>query len=214
MALGLLGKKIGMTQIFDEKGAIIPVTLIEAGPCPVIQKRTVESDGYNAVQIGFDSKPERSSTKPELGHFAKSGSPVMRFVRELRGDETSGLEVGSKLSLEIFEEGETVDVIGTSKGRGFTSVRKRHGSKPGPKSHGSMYHNRPGSMGGSSDPSRTFPGKPSAGHDGDLRITMKNIKIVKKDADRNLIIVRGSIPGANGNYVLIRKGKDKAVKTA
>jgi large subunit ribosomal protein L3 len=201
-----------MTQLFDEKGAIIPVTLIEAGPCPVIQKRTAEANGYDAVQIGFDPKPERRVNKPDAGNFAKAGVEPVRFVREIRGEETSALEVGQKLSVEIFEEGETVDVIGTSKGRGFASVRKRHGSKPGPKSHGSMYHNRPGSMGGSSEPARTFPGKPSAGHYGVERITIKNIKIVKTDAARNLIIVRGSIPGANGGYVIIRKGKKAAAK--
>lgn len=210
MSLGLLGRKIGMTQLFDEKGSIIPVTVIEAGPCPVIQKRTVENDGYNAVQIGFDPKPERNTIKPEQGHFAKAGVAVTRLVREIRGEETSDLEVGQTLSVDMFNEGESVDVIGNSKGRGFASVRKRHGSKPGPKSHGSMYHNRPGSMGGSSDPSRTFKGKPSAGHYGNERITVRNIRIVKTDAARNLIIIRGSIPGANGGYVLIRKGKSKA----
>lgn len=207
MALGILGKKIGMTQLFDEKGSVIPVTLIQAGPCPVIQKRTEDNDGYAAVQIGFDPRPERVVSKPELGHFKKAGVEPVRFVREMRGEETSDLEVGQTLSVEIFEAGETVDIIGTSKGRGFTSVRKRHGSRPGPKSHGSMYHNRPGSMGGSSDPSRTYLGKPSAGQDGMLRITAKNLTIVKTDAARNLIIVKGSIPGANGGYVIIRKGK-------
>lgn len=206
MPLGILGKKVGMTQLFDEKGSIIPVTVIEAGPCPVIQKRTTESHGYNAVQIGFDPKPERRVNKPDAGHFKKGNAAATRFVREIRGDETSGLEVGQNLSVSIFEAGENVDVIGTSKGRGFTAVRKRHGSKPGPKSHGSMYINRPGSMGGSSEPARTFPGKPSSGHDGMLRITAKNLKIIKADAEKNLLIVRGSIPGANGGYVIIRKG--------
>lgn len=211
MPLGLLGKKIGMTQLFDEKGAIIPVTVIEAGPCPIIQKRTADDDGYNAVQIGFDPKPERSVIRPEAGHFRKAGVSPVRVVREIRGDETAELQVGESLSVSIFEEGEKVDVIGTSKGRGFTSVRKRHGSKPGPKSHGSMYINRPGSNGGSSEPARTFPGKPLAGHHGDTRITARNLRIVKTDAARNLILVRGSIPGANGGYVIIRKGRGKAV---
>lgn len=201
-----------MTQLFDEKGAIIPVTLIQAGPCPVLQKRTVETDGYEAVQIGFDAKPERNANKAEKGHAAKSGAAPVRILREMRTEEASSLEVGQSISVEIFEEGEIVDVIGTSKGRGNASVRKRHGSKPGPKTHGSMYHNRPGSMGGSSEPARTFPGKPSAGHYGDARITAKNIKIVKTDLARNLIIVRGSIPGANGGYVIIRKGKKATAK--
>lgn len=206
MALGLLGKKIGMTQLFDEKGAVIPVTVIEAGPCPVIQKRTQDSDGYDAVQLGFDAKHERTVNKPEAGHFKSSNSGATHFIREIRGAETTGFEVGQTLSVELFKEGESVDIIGTTKGRGFTAVRKRHGSKPGPKTHGSMYKNRPGSMGGSSEPARTFPGKPSSGHDGQLRVTAKNLKIVKTDAAKNLIIVRGSIPGANGGYVIIRKG--------
>lgn len=209
MPLGLLGKKIGMTQLFDEKGAIIPVTLVEAGPCAVIQKRTSESDGYNAVQIGFDAKPERNVNKADAGHFKKAGVAPVRFVREIRGEETSSYEVGQTISVTIFEAGERVDVIGTTKGRGFTSVRKRHGSKPGPKSHGSMYHNRPGSNGGSSEPARTFPGKPLAGHDGTLRVTAKNLMIVRADADKNILIIRGSIPGANGGYVIIRKGGSK-----
>ncbi len=207
MPLGLLGKKIGMTQLFDEKGSVIPVTVIEAGPCPVIQKRTVESDGYDAIQIGYDEKPERKANKPELGHFAKSGSKPQRLLREIRGIDINSLEVGQALSVEMFQEGEKVDIVGTSRGRGFTSVRKRHGTKPGPKSHGSMYHNRPGSNGGSSDPARTFLGKPLAGHDGASRVTTRNIRIVKTDSARNLIIIRGSIPGANGGYVMIRKTK-------
>ena len=177
MPLGLLGKKIGMTQLFDEK-------------------------------------PERKVNKPEAGHFAKSGAKATRILREVRGAETKDVEVGQTLSVEIFAEGETVDVVGTTKGRGFTSVRKRHGSKPGPKSHGSMYINRPGSMGGSSEPARTFPGKPSAGHYGTERVTAKTLTVVKTDASRNLILVKGSIPGANGNYVLVRKGAVKAAKAA
>lgn len=209
MPLGLLGKKLGMTQLFDEKGSIIPVTLIEAGPCPVILKRTVDTDGYTAVQIGFDPMPERKVNKPTAGHFKNAGAEPTRLVREIRGEETSELEVGQKLSVEMFEEGEKVTITGTTKGRGFGSVRKRHGTSPGPKTHGSMYHNRPGSMGGSSDPSRVYKGKPSAGHYGAERVSVRNLKIVKTDASRNLIIVRGSVPGANGGYVLIRKGKAK-----
>ena len=207
MPLGILGKKIGMTQLFDEKGALVPVTLIQAGPCPVVAKRTEEEHGYTAVQIGFDQKPERVTNKPEAGHFAKAGVAPVRVLREIRGDETSNFAVGENLSVSIFEAGEKVDVIGTSKGRGFASVRKRCGSKPGPKSHGSMYHNRPGSGGSSSDPSRVFKGKPNPGHLGDTRVTAKNIQIVKTDTERNLLIVRGSIPGANGGYVIIRKGR-------
>lgn len=207
MPLGLLGKKIGMTQLFDEKGSVIPVTLIEAGPCPIIQKRTVDSDGYDAVQLGFDLKPERKANRPEAGHFRKAGVEPVRLLREIRGAETLDLEVGQTLSVEMFEEGESVDVIGTTKGRGFASVRKRHGSRPGPKSHGSMYHNRPGSMGGSSDPSRVYKGKPSPGRYGAERVTTRNLKVIKTDAARNILVVKGSVPGANGGYVIIRKGK-------
>ncbi len=207
MPLGLLGKKIGMTQLFDEKGAIVPVTLIQAGPCPVIQKRTADSDGYDAVQLGFDQKPERTTNRPDAGHFRKAGTTPVRFVREIRGEETAELEVGQTLSVEMFEEGESVHVTGSSKGRGFASVRKRHGSHPGPKTHGSMYHNRPGSMGGASDPSRVFKGKPSAGRYGAERVTTRNLKVVKTDIARNILVVKGSVPGANGGYVVIRKGK-------
>jgi len=209
MPLGLLGKKIGMTQFFDEKGTIIPVTVIQAGPCPVIQKRTADVHGYTAVQIGFDAKPKRLANKPELGHFGKANLEPLRLVRELRGDETSALEVGQKLEVGIFAEGELVDVVGLTKGRGFTSVRKRHGSKPGPKSHGSMYGNRPGAMGRPSEPGGVAKGKPSSGRSGQEQVTTRNLKIVKTDATRNLILVRGSIPGANGGYVVIRKGPAK-----
>lgn len=209
MPLGLLGKKLGMMQLFDEKGAVVPVTVIEAGPCPVIQKRTEESDGYAAVQIGFDEKPERLVNKPDLGHFKKANVKPVRIVREFRGDETLSLEVGQTLTLDMFAEGEKVDVIGTTRGRGFAGPHRKCGSKPGPKSHGSMYHNRTGSRGGSSDPSRTFKATPGPGHLGDTRVTSKNLRIVKTDAARNLIIVHGSIPGANGGYVIIRKGRAK-----
>jgi large subunit ribosomal protein L3 len=198
-----------MTQIFDEKGTVIPVTLIEAGPCPVIHKKTDEKDGYLAVQIGFDPKPARLVNKPDSGHFAKAEVDPVRVIREFRGEDTGEIEVGETLSIEIFDEGEHVDVIGKSKGRGFAGPRRRHGVSPGPKSHGSMYHNRPGSMGGSSDPSRVFKGKKLAGQTGNERVTTKNLIIVKKDAGRNLLFVKGSVPGANNGYVLIRKRKSK-----
>ncbi len=209
MPLGLLGKKLGMTQLFDEKGTAIPVTVIQAGPCKVIQKRTMDSDGYNAVQIGFDPKPERKVNKPMAGHFAKAGVEAVRLVRELRGDETQELEIGGELNVSMFEEGERVDVSGQSKGRGFTGTIKRHNTSPGPKTHGSMFHRRPGSNGGSSYPSRVFKGKKGPGQHGNERVTIKKLRIVKCDTERNLILVRGSIPGANGSYVVIRKGRGK-----
>lgn len=205
MPLGLLGKKLGMTQVFDESGAVIPVTVIEAGPCAVVAKRSEEANGYTAVQLGFDAKPARLVNKPDTGHFKAAGVEPVRIVREFRGDETATLEIGQAVNVEIFAAGDRVDVCGTSKGRGFTGVHKRHGSRPGPKSHGSMYHNRPGSNGGSSEPARTFKGKPLAGHHGHSRVTTKNLKVVKTDPARNLILIKGSVPGANGGYVIIRK---------
>ncbi len=205
MPLGLLGKKIGMTQIFDAEGQIIPVTLIEAGPCVVIQKRSSDKDGYTAAQIGFDPKKEERCNKPQLGTFNKAGVKPVKFVREIRGDETSDLEIGQELSVEIFEDGEKVDIVGTSKGRGFAGPRKRHGAHPGPKTHGSMYHNKPGALGGCADPSKTFTGKPMAGHYGNARTTVKNLTIVKADKEKNLLIVKGAIPGSNKGYVIIRK---------
>ncbi len=210
MPLGLLGKKLGMTQLFDEKGTVIPVTVILAGPCPVVQKRTVETDGYDAVQLGFDPKPERKVIKPEAGHYRKSGASPMRMLREFRGAETAGIELGETLSVEIFEIGEKVDVVGTTKGRGFAGTLKRFNGTPGPNSHGSMYHRRPGSMGGSSDPSRTFKGKKLPGHYGHARQTARNLQVIRTDSERNLILVKGSIPGPTGAYVMIRKMKAKA----
>lgn len=205
MALGILGKKIGMTQIFDDKGILVPVTVVLAGPCPVVQKKVAEKDGYQAVQIGFDEKPERLVNKPDAGHAAKASVKPCRILREFRGEETATLEVGQTVDVGIFADGERVDVVGTSKGRGFTSMIKRHNSKPGPASHGSMYHNRPGSNGGSSFPARTFKGKPLAGRHGGSRVTTQNIQIVKRDTEKNLLFVRGAVPGADNGYVLVRK---------
>lgn len=205
MPLGLLGKKIGMTQIFDENGVLVPVTLILAGPCYVVQKRELERDGYEAVQIGFDEKSERRTIKPDLGHFRRSDVPPCYFVREFRGPESRELEVGQTLDVALFEDGEKVDVIGSSKGRGFQGTKKRFGTTPGPKTHGSMYHNRPGSSGASSDPSRVWKGKKNPGQMGNKRVTASNLVIVKRDPERNLLFVRGSVPGHNEAYVMVRK---------
>ncbi|MCB2155384.1 50S ribosomal protein L3 [bacterium] len=212
MPLGLLGKKIGMTQIFDETGALIPVTLIQAGPCHVVQKRDEAKDGYEALQLGFDEKAERKVNKPELGAFKKAGTPACYLLREFRGPESRDFEVGQTLDVEIFEDGERVDVIGTSKGRGFQGTRRRFKTNPGPKTHGSMYHNRPGSSGASSDPSRVWKGKKNPGQLGSTRVTASNLLIVKRDPVRNLLFVRGSVPGANNGYVMIRKRKSNAAK--
>jgi large subunit ribosomal protein L3 len=205
MSLGLLGKKLGMSQIFDENGTLVPVTLIEAGPCPILQKKEKDKDGYNALQIGFDPKPKRRVSKPEMGRFNKSNVSPVRFIREIHIQDASKYEVGQVLDVEVFKKGEKVDVTGLSKGRGFAGTVKRHHSKRGPESHGSMYHRRPGSMGGSSDPSRVFKGKALPGHMGNARCTILNLKVVRTDKDKNLLVLRGSVPGHMNSYLIIRK---------
>jgi large subunit ribosomal protein L3 len=205
MSLGLLGKKLGMSQVFDENGALVPVTLIEAGPCPILQKKEKSKDGYDALQIGFDPKPERSANKPEMGRFTKCNVSPLRFIREIRIQDVSKYEVGQVLDVELFKKGEKVDVTGISKGRGFAGTVKRHHSKRGPESHGSMYHRRPGSMGGSSFPSRVFKRKALPGHMGNARCTIQNLKVLRTDKDKNLLVLKGSIPGHMNSYVIIRK---------
>lgn len=208
MSLGLLGRKIGMSQIFDKEGRLVPVTYIQAGPCFVLQKKTADSDGYDAVQLGYGEKREKNSTKALMGHFGKAGSPALRFVREFRLDGNgSGADlpdVGQTVDVSLFKEGDHVDVVGASKGRGFASPIKRWHTKRGPESHGSMYHRRAGSQGASSYPSRTWKNKPGAGHMGDARTTAVNLVVVGTDAERNLIIVRGSVPGHINAFVMIR----------
>lgn len=214
MSLGLIGKKIGMTRIFNEAGAVIPVTVIQAGPCAILQVKRDATDGYGALQLGFEAKPEKKSNKAEAGHLKKSGSTPVRVVREFRTDKPDEYEVGKSLAADIFQPGEIVDVIGVSKGRGFGGPVKRHHTKGGPETHGSMYHRRVGSMGGSSDPSRVWKGKKLAGHMGAKRKTAQNIEVVKVDAANNLVVVRGSIPGHINSYVMIAKSKKKAIKAA
>jgi large subunit ribosomal protein L3 len=208
MPLGLLGKKLGMSQIFDRDGRLVPVTYIEAGPCTVLQKKTVDSDGYNAVQLGFGPKREKNTTRPLMGHFKKAGSPPLRFVREFRFDDNNGFDqvpdVGQPVTVAVFKEGDHVDVVGVSKGRGFASPIKRWHVKRGPETHGSMYHRRAGSQGASSYPSRTWKNKHAAGHMGNERCTAVNLVVVGTDAERNLLIVRGSVPGHVNSFVMIR----------
>jgi large subunit ribosomal protein L3 len=192
MIEGLIGKKIGMTQQFDDAGNVIPVTILKAGPCTVIQKKTVEKDGYVAVQLGFvEERGVRKPLKPQAGHFKKSGVPVVKKLQE----------VGC-----IFEVGETIHVVGTSKGKGFAGVVKRHHFAGGDASHGSMFHRAPGSIGASSYPSRVVKGMRMGGHMGDERITVRKLKVVATDKDNNLLLVKGAVPGAKGGYVLIKKG--------
>jgi len=210
MPIGLLGRKLGMSQIFDKNGRIVPVTFIEAGPCIVLDKKTKESDGYTAVQLGFGERQEKNTPKPQLGQFKKIGVPPLRFVREFRLEDASILDklpdVGGTLTIgDVFKEGEHVDVVGISKGRGFASPIKRWHTRRGPETHGSMYHRRPGSQGASSYPSRTWKGKHAAGHMGSARVTALNLVIMRTDEEKNLILVKGSIPGHNNSFVMIRK---------
>ncbi|HHW58184.1 MAG TPA: 50S ribosomal protein L3 [Clostridia bacterium] len=204
MKKGILGKKHGMTQIFNEKGEVIPVTVIEAGPCVVVQKKTVETDGYNAIQVGFGDVKEKRLTKPLIGHFKKAGAPFKRYLREFRLDDISGYEVGSKIKVDIFKPGDRVDVTGISKGKGFAGVVKRYGANRGPMSHGSKYHRRVGSMGATTDPGRTFKGKIMPGHMGHERVTIQNLEVVKVDPELNLLLVKGSVPGPKGSLLIIK----------
>ena len=204
MKKALIGKKVGMTQIFDEKGKVIPVTAIEVGPCTVTQIKTVEQDGYDAVQLGFGEVKESKLTKPELGKFTKSKLTPKKYLREFRLDSIEGLKVGDELKADVFAAGDKVDVQGTSKGKGFQGVIKRHGQHRGPMGHGSMYHRRPGSMGSTSTPGRVFPGKNLPGHMGVETVTIQNLEVVKVDLDKNVILVKGSVPGAKGSILKIK----------
>ena len=207
MMTGLLGKKVGMTSVFDESGQVIPCTVIEAGPCFVSQIKTTDRDGYEAVQLGFDEQKERLVTKPEKGHFAKANIKPVRFVREFRGNGVSEVQPGQQIKVDtVFTKGDVVSVIGTSKGRGFQGVVKRHHFGGGFRTHGQSDRERaPGSVGSSSHPSRVFKGMRMAGRMGGTRITVRNLKVVGVIADSNLLLLKGSIPGAVNGYVEIHK---------
>ncbi len=204
MKKALIGKKLGMTQIFDENGVVIPVTVIEAGPCVVAQIKTLENDGYEAIQLGFGEVKEHKVNKPVKGHFAKANVPVKKHLREFRVDSIENFNVGDELKADVFAEGEKIDVQGTSKGKGFQGVIKRHGQHRGPMGHGSMYHRRPGSMGPTSTPGRVFKGKKLPGHMGRVTVTIQNLDVVKVDTDKNVILVKGSVPGAKGAILKIK----------
>lgn len=204
MKKGIIGRKIGMTQIFDENGIVIPVTVIEAGPCVVMQVKNAENDGYNAVKVGFGEIREKLLNKPEKGEFAKANLKLKRYVKELRLDDISGLEVGSEIKADIFAAGEKVDVTGTSKGKGYQGVIKRWHSHRGPETHGSKYHRAVGSMGASSYPSRTFKNKHMPGHMGNKKSTILNLEVARVDADKNLILIKGAVPGQKKGLVIIR----------
>lgn len=205
MAKGILGTKVGMTQIFNEDGKLIPVTVVECEPNVVLQKKTVENDGYEALQLGFKTKRVKLANKPALGHFAKSNSTPKRYLREIEGKELYNFEVGQEIRVNIFEEGEIVDVTGTSKGKGFQGSIKRHGQSRGPMSHGSHYHRRPGSM-GSVDPNHVRKGKKLPGHMGVMTVTVQNLEIVKVDLERNILLVKGSIPGPKKGLIVVKRG--------
>ena len=201
---GILGRKIGMTQVFTKSGKLIPVTVVEVEPNVVTQIKTKENDGYEAIQLGFDTKREKLATKASVGITNKANTTPKRFFREIRGVDVSEYSLGQEVKVDIFAEGEMVDVTGTTKGKGFQGVIKRHGQSRGPMGHGSMYHRRPGSMGSTSTPGRVFKGKRLPGHMGTNTITIQNLEVVSVDLDKNVILVKGSVPGANGAILKIK----------
>lgn len=202
---GLLGKKLGMTRIFTEDGRQLDVTLLEAGPCTVIQRKTAERDGYDAIQLGFGEANKKRSTKPIVGHFAKASAEPKRVLQEFPVEPDSPIKIGDEIRADIFAVGDHVDVSGTSKGKGFAGVHKRHGFKGGPGAHGSNFHRRPGSIGQSADPSRVFKNVRMPGHMGRVKVTVQNLEVVRVDLEKNLLLVRGSVPGAKGGTVEVCK---------
>lgn len=201
----IIGKKLGMTRVFDEDGAAVAVTVIEAGPCVVTQIRRKETDGYEAVQLGFGRARRKSLTKPLVGHFEKAGVSPLRKLREFRVSDPSGFEVGQEIKVDVFEPGELVDVTAWSKGRGFQGVIKRHGQSGGRETHGSRSHRVPGSIGQSASPSKVWKGRKLPGRMGGARVTVKRIAVVDVDSEKNLLLVRGAVPGASNGLVLVRK---------
>ena len=201
---GILGKKIGMTQIFTEHGEVIPVTVVEAGPVVVTQVKTTENDGYTAIQVGFQDAKEKSLNKPQKGHLA-AANVLKKHLKEFRVDSVEGYTVGQEIKADLFAAGELIDVTGISKGKGFQGPIKRHGQSRGPETHGSRYHRRPGSMGACSYPGRVFKNKKLAGHMGSVKVTVQNLEVVRVDADKNFILVKGAIPGAKGSVVTLKE---------
>ena len=204
MKKAILGKKLGMTQIFNEAGKIVPVTVIEAGSCVVLQKKTVENDGYEAIQVGFYDAREKLFNKPQKGHFAKAGATPKKFIKEFKLDDISAYEIGTEIKVDTFAAGEKVDVSGVSKGKGFQGTIKRWNGHRGPMSHGSKFHRAVGSMGASSDPSRTFKNKKMPGHMGHVNTTVLNLEVAKVIPEKNVILIKGGVPGPNKGFVAIR----------
>lgn len=201
----VLGRKVGMTQVFSEEGEVTPVTVIEIGKNEVAQIKTTEKDGYEAVQIGYDEKKESRTVKPEKGHFDKAGITPKKFLREFRVVKSDEYSLGQEISATVFEAGDKVDIIGTSKGKGFQGNIKRHNQSRGPETHGSRYHRRPGSMGASADPARVFKGKNLPGQMGNERVTVRNLEIVKVLEDKNVILIKGAVPGPKKGLITIKE---------
>ena len=204
MQKAILGKKLGMTQLFTEDGVVIPVTVIEAGPVAVVQKKTVENDGYDAIQVGYGDCKDKALNKPQKGHLAKAGVSNKRHLREFRLEDTSAYNVGDEIKVDVFAEGDKIDVTGISKGHGFAGTVKRWGTHRGPMTHGSGYHRGVGSMGACSTPSRVMKNKRLPGHMGVVQVTVQNLDVVKVDAEKNIILVKGAVPGPKGGIVTIR----------
>ena len=213
MSVGILGIKVGMTQIFDlETGKSIPVTVVQAGPCTITQVKTKATDGYTSVQLGFEEVKEKALTKPELGHLKKSGAPPLRHLKEYRLDDSSQFEVGATLKADLFTEGQLVDVSGTTMGRGFAGYQKRHNFKRGSMSHGSKNHRLPGSTGAGTTPGRVYPGKKMAGQYGASQVTIRKLTVVQVDTERNLLLIKGAIPGKSGGLLNIIPHKKVGLK--
>ena len=205
MKKAILAKKVGMTQIFDENGAFVPVTVLQAGPCTVVQKKTVDKEGYDAIQVGFGDVREKLVNKPVKGHFAKAGVAVKKYLKEFRFEDAASYEVGQEIKADIFANGDKVDAVGISKGKGYQGAIKRFGLSRGPMKHGSKYHRHAGSNGSSASPSRVFKGKHMPGQMGHVRVTVQNLEIVRVDAENNMILVKGAVPGAKKGLIILKE---------
>ena len=204
MKKAIMAKKIGMTQIFSETGNLIPVTVLEAGPCVVVQKKTTETDGYEAIQVGFAEVKEKHVTKPLKGHFEKAGVDAKKYLKEFRLDDTSAYEVGAEIKADIFAAGDKIDVSGISKGKGYQGAIKRHGQSRGPMGHGSKYHRGLGSLSSGTTPGRVKKGKGMPGHMGAVKVTVENLEVVRIDAEKNLLLVKGAVPGPKGSILFVK----------
>ena len=205
MKKAILAKKVGMTQIFDENGAFVPVTVLQAGPCTVVQKKTADKEGYDAIQVGFGEIREKLVNKPVKGHFAKAGVAVKKYLKEFRFEDAASYEVGQEIKADIFANGDKVDAVGISKGKGYQGAIKRFGLSRGPMKHGSKYHRHAGSNGASSSPSRVFKGKHMPGQMGHVRVTVQNLEVVRVDVDNNMILVKGAVPGAKKGLIILKE---------